>query len=305
MFGKVAVLAGGDSAEREVSLRSGAAIHNALVQAGVDAVLFDPAKQGWFALPELGVDRVFIALHGRGGEDGQAQAILEMMQLPYTGSGVLASALAMDKGRTKALWHGLGLPTAQAVTVKRVDQIDCAALLARLGGKVMVKPAHEGSSIGMAMADSAETLHAALVTAAEFDHEMLVETWLSGPEYTVGILAGEALPAIKVQTPHAFYDYAAKYQDNTTEYICPAGLADAREQEIRQLALQAFHAVGGEGWGRVDLMVNDHGDLQLLELNTVPGMTEKSLVPKAAAQVGLSFQDLVLKILATTQGMER
>lgn len=305
MFGKVAVLAGGDSAEREVSLRSGAAIHKALVQAGVDAVLFDPAERGWFALPSLGVDRVFIALHGRGGEDGQAQAILEMMQLPYTGSGVLASALAMDKGRTKALWHGLGLPTAQAVTVKRGEQVDCAALLAQLGGKVMVKPAHEGSSIGMAMADSAETLRTALATAADFDREMLVETWLSGPEYTVGILAGDALPAIKVQTPHAFYDYAAKYQDATTEYICPAGLSDLREQEVRQLALKAFHAVGGEGWGRVDLMLNGKGEMQLLELNTVPGMTEKSLVPKAAAQVGLSFQDLVIKILATTQGMER
>ncbi|MCL4410732.1 MAG: D-alanine--D-alanine ligase [Gammaproteobacteria bacterium] len=299
-FGKVAVLAGGDSAEREVSQRSGAAVHKALVEQGVDAFLYDPAERGWQDLLATGAERVFIALHGRGGEDGQAQAILEMLGLPYTGSGVLASALAMDKGRTKALWRGVGLPTAQAVTVKRGEHVNFAQLLADLGGQVMVKPAHEGSSIGMAMADSADALAAALAAAADFDHEMLVETWLSGPEYTVGIVAGEALPAIRVKTPHAFYDYAAKYQDNTTEYLCPAGLSVDREAAVRALALEAFAAVGAEGWGRVDLMENSRGELQLLELNTVPGMTEKSLVPKAAAQLGMSFGELVVKILSTT-----
>ncbi|RUO37541.1 D-alanine--D-alanine ligase [Aliidiomarina shirensis] len=301
-FGKVAVLAGGNSAEREVSLRSGAAILQALCDEGVDAFLFDPAEQPLFGLAELDVDRVFIALHGRGGEDGQVQAVLEVMDIPYTGSGILACALTMDKSKTKALWHGLGLPTAAASTVSANDlgSVDCAALLARLGGKVMVKPAHEGSSIGMGMARTADELAAALKEAARFDGDMLVETWLSGPEYTVAVLDGEALPAIKVQTPNAFYDYAAKYQDNSTQYICPAELPEEQEQKVRDLAVAAFNAVGCKSWGRVDMMMNSNGQLQLLELNTVPGMTTKSLVPMAAKQVGMSFSALVLKVLATT-----
>lgn len=301
-FGKVAVLAGGNSAEREVSLRSGAAVHEALQNAGVNAVLFDPAQQPLADLVGMGVNRVFIALHGRGGEDGQIQGALETLGLPYTGSGIMACALSMDKGRTKALWKGMGLPTAPSVTVQssQMGAVDCGQLLAELGGQVMVKPAHEGSSIGMGMARNAEELAAALAAAAEFDSDMLVEAWLSGPEYTVAILGTQALPAIKVQTPHAFYDYAAKYQDNTTQYICPAELSAEQEQEVRALATAAFFAVGAEGWGRVDLMMNGHGELQLLELNTVPGMTAKSLVPMAAREVGLSFTDLVLEVLATT-----
>ncbi|RUO23527.1 D-alanine--D-alanine ligase [Aliidiomarina iranensis] len=301
-FGKVAVLAGGQSAEREVSLRSGAAVLEALCDAGVDAFLFDTAEQSLLKLANMQVDRAFIALHGRGGEDGQVQAVLEVMGIPYTGSGVLACALTMDKSKTKALWHGVGLPTAAAATVtaKELNSVDCAELLARLGGKVMVKPAHEGSSIGMGLASNADELAKALAEAARFDGDMLVEAWLSGPEYTVAVLGDEALPAIKVQTPNAFYDYAAKYQANSTQYICPAELADEQENNVRQLALAAFKAVGCEGWGRVDMMMDSAGQLQLLELNTVPGMTTKSLVPMAAKQVGLSFSALVLKVLATT-----
>lgn len=301
-FGKVAVLAGGNSAEREVSLRSGAAVHEALQSAGADAVLFDPAQQPLADLIGMGVNRVFIALHGRGGEDGQIQGALASLGLPYTGSGIMACALSMDKCRTKALWKGMGLPTAPAVTVQssQMSSVDCAQLLAELGGHVMVKPAHEGSSIGMGMASNAEELALALAAAAEFDSDMLVETWLSGPEYTVAILGTKALPAIKVQTPHAFYDYAAKYQDNTTQYICPAELSAQQEQSVRALAEAAFFAVGAKGWGRVDLMMNAAGELQLLELNTVPGMTAKSLVPMAAREVGLSLTDLVLEVLATT-----
>lgn len=301
-FGKVAVLAGGNSAEREVSLRSGAAVLQALCEQGVDAFLFDPAEQPLLELVSLNVNRAFIALHGRGGEDGQVQAVLEVLGIPYTGSGILACALTMDKSKTKALWHGMGLPTAAAATItaSELSTVDCAALLARLGGKVMVKPAHEGSSIGMGMAHTADELAVALKEAARFDGDMLVETWLSGPEYTVAVLAGEALPAIKVQTPHAFYDYAAKYHDNTTQYICPAELSDEQEKQVRDLAVAAFRAVGCEGWGRVDMMMDSNGQLQLLELNTVPGMTAKSLVPMAAKQVGISFPALVLQILATT-----
>lgn len=301
-LGKVAVLAGGCSAEREISLRSGRAVLQALLSVGVDALWFDPAEQPLANLVNLGVDKVFIALHGRGGEDGEIQGALASLGLPYTGSGVLACALSMDKSRTKALWRGMGLPTAASVTIaaSAVDTVDCAAVLAELGGQVMVKPAHEGSSIGMGMASNAVELRAALVAAAEFDADVLVEAWLSGPEYTVAVLNGEALPAIKVQTPHAFYDYAAKYQDNTTQYICPAELSDEQEAQVRKLAVAAFHAVGAHGWGRVDMMMNSQGELQLLELNAVPGMTEKSLVPMAAAQVGLSFAELVLAVLANT-----
>ncbi|RUO33563.1 D-alanine--D-alanine ligase [Aliidiomarina sanyensis] len=301
-FGRVAVLAGGTSAEREVSLRSGAAVHEALRNAGVDAYIVDPSEHSLLSLSTEKVDRVFNVLHGGAGEDGRVQAVLEMLGLPYTGSGVLACALSMDKSRTKAMWQGMGLPTAASRTVHRADlhEFDAVTVLAQLGGKVMVKPAHEGSSIGMGQAASASELMAALNEAARFDAEILIEAWLSGPEYTVAILGDEALPTIRVKTPHAFYDYAAKYQDNTTEYICPAGLSETRENAVRTLALRAFHATGARGWGRIDLMEDAHGNLQLLELNTAPGMTAKSLVPMAAKQHGLSFQALVLRILELT-----
>ena len=299
--GKVAVLAGGASAEREVSLRSGRAVFKALQAQGVDVMWFDPAEQPLPCLVEHAVDTAFIALHGRGGEDGEAQAVLNCLGIPFTGSDVLACALAMDKSRTKYVWQGMGLPTAESVTVTTdaFASLDAEQIIQRMGGKVMVKPACEGSSIGMAVAESAEALSEALLNAAHFDTEVLVERWLTGPEYTVSILGNEALPSIRVQTPSGFYDYHAKYESNTTQYHCPAGLSDVEEQAIGALALRAFDAVGGKGWGRVDLMLDAQGKPQLLEVNMVPGMTEKSLVPMAAKQYGLSFEQLVMRILAS------
>lgn len=302
-WGKVAVLGGGDSAEREVSLRSAKAVCQGLREAGVDAHFVDSRQSDVTKLKAQGFARAFIALHGRGGEDGHVQAVLEAIGLPYTGSGVMACALAMDKARTKYLWRGMGLPTAASRVLTGADLTsDMAGVLQQLGGKVMVKPSLEGSSVGMAQAASVETLEQAVREALKFDHEVLVEQWLDGPEYTVAVLDGEALPAIEVRTPHAFYDYAAKYQDNTTEYICPAPVAAKTEQRLRALALEAFAAVGGKGWGRVDFKTDSQGHLQLLEVNMVPGMTEKSLVPMAAKQQGLSFADLVVRILRSSQG---
>lgn len=305
-FGKVAVLGGGASAEREVSLRSASAVTQGLQQAGVDAVCVDTQQHSILSLREQGYDRAFIALHGRGGEDGHAQAVLEALRMPYTGSGVMACALAMDKARTKYLWRGMGLPTAASEVMRSSDwsQRDLDAVLEQLGGMVMVKPSQEGSSVGMAQASTVDGLREALQAAFEYDDEVLVEQWLDGPEYTVALVDGVALPAIEVRTPHAFYDYAAKYQDNTTEYICPAPVTAATEQHLRELAVAAFAAVGGRGWGRVDLKQDHEGQLQLLEVNMVPGMTEKSLVPMAAKQQGMSFSDLVVKILAGTKALE-
>lgn len=302
-LGKVAVLAGGHSAEREVSLRSGQAVLEGLLAGGVDAHFYDPAEQSLLRLPELGFARAFIALHGRGGEDGHTQAVLNALQIPYTGSGVLACALAMDKARTKYLWAGMGLPTAASRVVTRAQSktLDYARLLQELGGKVMVKPSQEGSSVGMAQASDAKVLAEAVADASRYDDDVLIEQWLPGEEYTVAILGQQALPAIRVRTPHEFYDYAAKYEDNTTEYLCPAGLSEDGEQQVRELALQAFAAVGGSGWGRVDLKQDAQGSMQLLEVNTVPGMTAKSLVPMAAKQQGMNFEQLVVRILADTQ----
>ncbi|RUO26618.1 D-alanine--D-alanine ligase [Aliidiomarina minuta] len=302
-LGKVAVLAGGFSAEREVSLRSGDAVLKGLLEEGVDAHFYDTAEQSLLQLPELGFRRAFIALHGRGGEDGHTQAVLSALQVPYTGSGVMACALAMDKARTKYLWTGMGLPTAASQVVNREQSktLDYAALLKKLGGKVMVKPSQEGSSVGMAQASDVTVLAQAVTDAARYDDDVLIEQWLPGEEYTVAILGEEALPTIRVRTPHEFYDYAAKYEDNTTEYLCPAGLSEEAEQEVRELALKAFAAVGGSGWGRVDLKQDAQGAMQLLEVNTVPGMTVKSLVPMAAKQQGMSFAQLVVRILADTR----
>jgi len=305
-LGKVAVLMGGRSAEREISLKSGMAVLKALAAAGVDAHAFDPFAQPLTDLNELEFERAFIAMHGRGGEDGQVQGALELLGIPYTGSGVLGCALAMDKARTKQVWQAVGLPTAASTVVKGavplVEQgFDAAELLAQLGGKVMVKPAHEGSSIGMASANTVEQLLTAIESASRFDTHVLVERWLNGPEYTVGILDGQALPAIRLQTTHEFYDYDAKYQSTDTQYLCPAGLSEQAEAELQKLAVQAFDALDGRGWGRVDVMTDQQGHWYLLEANMVPGMTEKSLVPMAAKQQGLSFTDLVLRILAQTE----
>lgn len=297
-FGKVAVLFGGHSAEREVSLRSGTAVLQALQAQGVDAHRFDPAEQPLHQLLEQGFDRAFIVLHGRGGEDGTIQGALEYLGIPYTGSGVMACALAMDKVKTKQIWQACGLPIADSRVIRRGERVDAAELLAALGGKVMVKPAQEGSSIGMGSASSAEQLSAAIALAHQYDHEALIEAWLAGPEYTVAVLGDRALPSIRLQTSHEFYDYAAKYQATDTQYHCPAGLSPLAEQAIQELAYSAFTALGARGWGRIDVMCDAEGNYRLLEANLVPGMTAKSLVPMAARAVGLSFEQLVLQILA-------
>ena len=294
----IAVLYGGNSAEREVSLNSGKAIAKGLEQAGFNVVLFDTKETPITELVTQGIKRVFIALHGRGGEDGCLQGALEYMGIAYTGSNVLGSALSMDKVRSKQVFKACNIPTAPfaVVTKQDIENLDIEEQLQALGGKVMVKPAHEGSSIGMSMADSPEKLKKALLAAFEFDGDVLLEAWIDGPEYTVAIVDDEALPAIHMETPREFYDYEAKYQSQTTLYHCPCGLSEAEEEIIKSLSLQAFKATGASGWGRVDLMKDSEGNWQLLEVNTVPGMTETSLVPKAAKVHGLSFSELVERI---------
>ena len=301
-YGKVAVLLGGDSAEREVSLNSGNAVLNALLRQGVDAFAFDPAERPLTDLITLNVDRALIMLHGRGGEDGSMQGALQLLKIPYTGSRVLGSALAMDKIHTKQVWQSLGLPTAkyEIADKRHFEAGKCSAIMDKLGNEVMVKPAREGSSIGMARVTSAKQLEAAIQDAFKYDNQVLLEQYIDGPEFTVSVLQGQALPSIRMSTPHTFYDYAAKYQDNTTEYYCPSGLSEEQEAQLAKLAARAFDAVSGSGWGRVDVMQDNQRQFYLLEANTVPGMTEKSLVPKAAKVAGLSFDELVLSILSTS-----
>jgi D-alanine-D-alanine ligase len=295
-FGKVAVLYGGQSAEREVSLKSGMAVFNALQDAGVDVAAID-AKDNWIATLEQGqFDRVFNALHGRGGEDGKVQGLLECLELPYTGSGVTASAIAMDKALTKHIWVGEGISTPLyelADGSKTPEQI-----VERLGLPLIVKPAHEGSSIGMSRVDEVGQLAAAIETAHELDGTVVIEQWIQGSEFTVAILNGAALPVIRLETDHSFYDYQAKYISNDTRYLLPCGLSEAEESELQALAVKAFNAVDCQGWGRVDAMRDEAtGKFYLLEVNTVPGMTDHSLVPMAAKATGLSFQQLVLEVL--------
>ncbi len=298
-FGRVAVLHGGTSAERPISLLSGAAVLRGLLAAGVDAYGIDVGADLVARLIAEPPARAFIALHGPGGEDGTVQGALEFMGIPYTGSGVLASALALDKLRCKQLWRGVGLPTAPFALLDA--NTDWARVLAELGGAAMVKPAREGSSLGMAKAITADQLAAAWRVAAGFDALVLAEAWLAGAEYTVGVLAGRALPAIRLETDRAFYDYDAKYLADDTRYLCPCGLSADAEAELQELALQAFASLGGRGWGRVDVMADASGALHLLEVNTVPGMTDHSLVPMAAAAAGLSFPELVVAILASAE----
>ena len=302
----IAVLYGGTSAEREVSLNSGKAIANGLVQSGYHVELIDTKSVPLSALAEKNIDCVFIALHGRGGEDGCLQGALEFMGLNYTGSGVLGSALCMDKVRTKQVLLAQGLPTAPFKVIQQAqfDMADCEAVLAGLGGVAMVKPAKEGSSIGMAKVTNAKALENALIEAFGFDDRVLVEAWIHGPEYTVSILGDTALPAIHMETPREFYDYEAKYQSNSTLYHCPSGLTEQDEQALQTLSKQAFDAVDAQGWGRVDVMRNEQGDWQVLEVNTVPGMTETSLVPKAAQAAGIGFSELVSRI-AESAGLNK
>jgi len=302
-FGKVAVMYGGHSAEREVSLRSGLAVLQALQNLGINAHGFDPAEKPISALIDESFTCVVIMLHGRGGEDGSMQGALQLLNIPYTGSGVLGSALAMDKIRTKQIWQTLGLPTAKyEIAEKRsFDAGSCEVIMRDLGDIVMVKPAQEGSSIGMAKVTSATQLETAIQDAFKYDSTVLLEQFIQGPEYTVTILNGEALPSIRMSTPHTFYDYAAKYHSDSTEYFCPSGLSAEEEYLLGTLAKNAFLAVDGKGWGRVDFMRDQRGQFYLLEANTVPGMTEKSLVPMAAKQAGLSFDQLSLAILQTSR----
>lgn len=299
-FGKVAVLFGGTSAERDVSLNSGKAVLNALQQAGVDAHAFDPAEQAITALQDF--DRAFIVLHGRGGEDGQIQGLLEWMNIPYTGSGVLASALGMDKARTKQLWQGCGLPTAPYRLLNA--STDFAQVAAELGLPVIIKPVHEGSSIGMSKVSTVDEFEPAYGAAAQHDAVVMAERWITGREFTCVILGGQALPVIRLQPPQdaAFYDYQAKYLRNDTTYGIPCGLPADEEKVLQTLALRAFNAVGATGWGRIDAMQDQDGNFWLLEINTVPGMTDHSLVPMAAAATGLPFAQLCLSILAQTLG---
>ncbi len=298
-FGKVAVLFGGRSQERAVSLKSGEAVLRALQAEGVDAHPFDPAEQPLQALKEQNFERVFIALHGRGGEDGQVQGALDWLGLPYTGSRVLGSALAMDKVRTKQIWQALGLPTAAYRVVQHaLNEQEAQAMLDELGGQVIVKPACEGSSIGMAKATTSLELEEAISDALSFDDEVLVESWIQGEEYTVAILGESVLPPIRMQTPHVFYDYSAKYKSTSTQYFCPCGLDEVEDEALKTLAYQAFVALDATGWGRVDAMRDSDGNWYLLEVNTVPGMTEKSLVPMAAKAQGLTFGQVVVEILA-------
>lgn len=299
-FGKVAVMFGGDSAEREISLMSGQAVLDGLLATGVDAYAFDPKDTPLSELTTQGFTRVFNVLHGRGGEDGTVQGALEFLNIPYTGSGVLGAALAMDKIKTKQVWCSLGLPTAKFSVVKRAGLTDYQAVLDELGGVVMVKPANEGSSIGMAKVDNASDLQSAIEAASAFDQEILIEQWINGDEYTVSILGDKYLPAIHMTTPNDFYDYQAKYQSSSTQYHCPCGLPEAVETELGEIALKAFYAVNAKGWGRVDFMRGQDGQWYLLEVNTVPGMTTSSLVPKSAKQAGISFNELVRDILKQT-----
>ena len=295
-FGRVAVLFGGKSAERPVSLKSGAAVLAALQEAGVDAFGIDVGDDLLQRLTSEKIDRAFIVLHGRGGEDGTMQGLLECAGIPYTGSGVLASALAMDKLRTKQVWQSLGLPTPRHAVLASVA--DCEKAASELGFPLIVKPAHEGSSIGMAKVDSVAALVEAWQSAAQFDSQVLVEQWIKGPEFTIAVLRGEVLPPIGLGTPHSFYDYDAKYLANDTQYRIPCGLSAEKEAELKALTARACEAVGTQGWARVDVMQDADGQFWLLEVNTVPGMTDHSLVPMAARAAGLDFQQLVLAILA-------
>ncbi|MGK2952785.1 MAG: D-alanine--D-alanine ligase [Thiobacillus sp.] len=291
---------GGTSAERPVSLNSGGAVLAALIRQGVDAHAFDPANRNLGDLISGAFDRVFIALHGRFGEDGCMQGALELLDIPYTGSGVMASAIGMDKWRTKLLWRAAGLPTADWAILDSAS--DFAAVEKKLGLPIFVKPAREGSSIGMSKVTEHGTLKAAYDSAAEHDALVLAERFIDGAEFTVGILGDSALPLIRLQPADdkAFYDFEAKYIRNDTQYHCPAGLPDAQETALRQLALDAFRLIGGRGWGRVDLMLDSLGNPYLLEVNTSPGMTDHSLVPMAARVAGLDFDALCLAILEQT-----
>ncbi|ESK38771.1 D-alanine-D-alanine ligase [Acinetobacter nectaris CIP 110549] len=297
-FGKVAVLLGGCSAERDVSLDSGKSVLTSLLNSGVQAEAFDPKERSVTEL--VNYDRAFIVLHGRGGEDGQIQGVLEWLNIPYTGTGVQGSAIGMDKVKTKQIWQGSDLPTAPyRIVTKETPAND---VIEALGLPLIIKPVHEGSSIGMSKVEKAEDFATAIAKATALDDVVMAEKWITGREYTIVVLNGQALPVIRLQPPEdvAFYDYDAKYQRNDVQYGIPSGLSAEDEEALQSLTLRAFQAVGANGWGRIDAMQDEHGNFWLLEVNTVPGMTSHSLVPKAAQAVGYSFDALCLAILEQT-----
>jgi D-alanine-D-alanine ligase len=297
-FGKVAVLMGGRSAEREISLLSGTAVLAALQRQGVDAHAFDPAHRPLEDLKREGFIRVHIALHGRYGEDGTVQGALELLGIPYTGSGVMASAIAMDKWRTKLIWQAVGIPTPRYALLEAGS--DYAAMVKELGLPLIVKPVREGSTIGLSKVMEAQRLPEAYALAAKSDALVLAEEFIQGMELTVAILGDVTLPLVRIQ-PAGLYDYQAKYFSDETKYFCPSGLPAAQEKNIQELALKAYRIIGCHGWGRVDVMLSKDGLPSFLEVNTSPGMTGHSLVPMAAKQAGLSFEELCLRILETSR----
>jgi D-alanine-D-alanine ligase len=300
-FGLVAVLMGGWAAEREVSLVSGQAVLAGLQRRGIDAHGIDVDRHIVDVLTQGRFDRVFNVLHGRGGEDGVIQGALEILGLPYTGSGVMGSAIAMDKYRTKLMLQASGLPTPGFVLMRDASDLDAAA---DLGFPLMIKPAREGSSIGMSRADDADSLRRAWQVAAQHDSQVMAESWVEGAEFTAAILGRDPLPLIRLETPHLFYDYDAKYKADDTRYLVPCGLDAEREKHLQQLALNAFDVVGASGWGRVDILMDAQQQPWVIEINTVPGMTDHSLVPMAANAVGIDFDELVWRILAQTLGQD-
>ena len=297
-FGRVAVLYGGRSAEREVSLDTGKAVLGALLARGVDAVAWDPAEHALSDFAAAGFDRVWIALHGPGGEDGAIQGALQWLGLPYTGSGVMASALAMDKVRSKRLFDAAGIPTPEYAIVRNRSHAVLAA--EDFGYPLILKPACQGSSVGMTKVFDPEDLNGAVDLALSFDDVAIVERCIVGDEYTVAVLQGEALPSIRIETPRVFYDYRAKYESDRTRYHCPGTERDDLEQQYAALALAAFAELGCSGWGRVDFMTGSDGQPLVLEVNTVPGMTSHSLVPMAAKTSGIDFEELCWRILETS-----
>jgi len=297
-YGKVAVLLGGKSAERDVSLMSGQAVYEALQRKGVDAHKVDAKDSVITQLQGGSFDRAFIILHGRDGEDGVMQGALELLDIPYTGSGVMASALGMDKLKTKEIWIANNIPTPRFCVVDKSTDLD--SVIEQLGLPIIVKPLNEGSSIGMSKVSGESELPDAIVAAMKFDDKVLAEKWVVGCEYTVTILGDKALPPIRLETSNQFYDYEAKYISNETQYHCPCGLEKKQESELQILALNAFNLIGAKGWGRIDIMVDDNGEPYLIEINTLPGMTSHSLVPMAAKAEGVEFDDLVLNILESS-----
>lgn len=302
--GRIAVLMGGSSSEREVSLESGDLVVNSLLEAGFDAVAIDTCEDTIGKILQLAPGFCFIALHGGEGENGTIQALLDMLGIPYTGSGVLGSALAMDKLRSKQVWQSLGLPTPDYAVVNDNSEADFAAILKKLGGSVFVKPVSEGSSFGMGRAERPDSLRDAISLAQRYQKEVLIEQRINGSEYTVAILQGQVLPSIRIQTDRDFYDYEAKYRDDQTRFMIPSGLNEEEESELQHLSRQAFDALGCRDWGRVDVMrCGNTGRFYLLEVNTVPGLTSHSLVPMAAKASGKSLGELLVDIVRL--GMER